>query len=67
MQDDEEVKEVKDSATGAKCVQIGKDKGEDARDDDTIENNPGAFAAEQTWPTDAEITNARQRKGSEVE
>ena len=28
MQDDEEVKEVKDSATGAKCVQIGKDTAE---------------------------------------
>jgi len=36
--------------------------GDEARDDDTIENNPGAFAAEQTWPTDAEIKEANQRK-----
>ena len=34
-----------------------------------IENDPGAFAAEQTWPTDAEISNAAaaKRKGSEVD
>ena len=36
--------------------------GDEARDDDTIENNPGAFAAEQTWPTEAEISEAKQRK-----
>ena len=40
------VEEVKDSSTGAKCVQTAKASGEDARDEDTIENNPGAFAAE---------------------
>ena len=56
--DDKPVEEVKDNATGIKCVQKGKASGEDARDDDTIENDPGAFAAEQTWPTDAEIRNA---------
>ena len=67
MQDDEEIKEVKDTATGVKCVQSGKAQGEDARDDDKIENNPGAFAAEQTWPTEAEIRNAQQRRGSEAD
>lgn len=36
--------------------------GDDARDDNAIENNPGAFAAEQTWPTDAEIKEAAKRK-----
>ena len=56
------VEEVKDANTGAKCVQTAKTSGDDARDDDTIENNPGAFAAEQTWPTDAEIREAAQRK-----
>ena len=56
------VEEVKDANTGTKCVQTAKTSGDDARDDDTIENNPGAFAAEQTWPTDAEIREAAQRK-----
>ena len=42
----EGIEEVKDAKTGAKCVQLGKDSGEDARDDDAVENNPGAFAAE---------------------
>ena len=59
------VEEVKDETTKVKCVQQGKSSGEEARDDDQIENDPGAFAAEQTWPTDAEIENARQRKLSE--
>ena len=54
----EGIEEVKDSVTGNKCVQQGKSKGEDARDDGTIENDPGAFAAEQTWPTEAEIKSA---------
>ena len=44
---------------------MGAEKGENAHDDDAIENNPGAFAAEQTWPTDAEIKNAVRRKLSE--
>ena len=41
---------------------MGADTGENARDDDAIENNPGAFAAEQTWPTETEIKNAVRRK-----
>ena len=40
------VEEVKDTSTGTKCVQTALGTGEDARDEDTIENNPGAFAAE---------------------
>lgn len=65
MDDDDNqmaVEEVKDSSTKRKCVQTVDGSKEDARDDDTIENNPGAFAAEQTWPTDAEIREAAQRK-----
>jgi hypothetical protein len=45
------MKEV-DPVTGKKCVQTiigGK------RDDSTVENNPGMFAAEQTWPTEDEM------------
>ena len=56
------VEEVKDEKTGIKCVQNAKTSGDDARDNDTIENDPGAFAAEQTWPTDTEIREAAQRK-----
>lgn len=56
------IEEVKDEATGTKCVQKGHEKGDNARDDDTIENDPGAFAAEQTWPTEAELKAAAQRK-----
>lgn len=42
MADDSKmVEEVKDAKTGAKCIQADGE-----RDDDTIENNPGAFAAE---------------------
>ena len=50
------MKEV-DSTTNTKCVQATKQ-----RDDSRIENNPGLFAAEQTWPTPEEIS--RGRKGS---
>ena len=42
----DDVEEVKDETTKIKCVQKAKAKGDDARDDDAIENNPGAFAAE---------------------
>jgi len=35
-----------DAATGTKCVQTGADHGEAKRDDGTIENDPGMFAAE---------------------
>ena len=42
----EAIEETKDKVTGAKCVQAGTDKGDQARDEDTIVNNPGAFAAE---------------------
>lgn len=45
--------------TKTKCVQSGSSK----RDSDQIENNPGMFAAEQTWPTEAELKN-KQRKMS---
>ena len=58
------MEEVKDKSTGAKCVQVGKSEGDQARDEDLIENDPGAFAAEQTWPTDSEIREAAQRKVS---
>ena len=60
----EGIAQVTDSVTGVKCVQAAKTTGDDARDDDTVENNPGAFAAEQTWPTEAEMRSAAQRKGS---
>lgn len=33
------------------------------RDDGQIENNPGLFAAEQTWPTNDELKRPK-RKGS---
>jgi hypothetical protein len=33
------------------------------RDDPSIENNPGLFAAEQTWPTQEELKKPL-RKGS---
>lgn len=56
------VEEVKDQKTGIKCVQTAAESGDNARDDDAIENNPGAFAAEQTWPTEAEIRDAAKRK-----
>ena len=42
----DDVEEVKDETTKIKCVQKAKAKGDDARDDDAIVNNPGAFAAE---------------------
>ena len=32
------------------------------RDDPRVENNPGMFAAEQTWPTEEEMK--KPRKGS---
>jgi len=40
------VEEVKDQRTGKKCVQTAVETGDEARDDDAVENNPGAFAAE---------------------
>lgn len=58
----DDVEEVKDKTTKTKCVQTAQSSGQEARDDDQVENDPGAFAAEQTWPTDAEIRNAAQRK-----
>jgi len=61
------VEEVKDKATGIKCVQQGKGEGADARDDCTIENDPGAFAAEQTWPTEQEIKNAKRKLSGQDE
>lgn len=56
--DDDKMNQI-DPLTGKKCVQsvVGNN-----RDDPKIENNPGMFAAEQTWPTEEEIK--RPRKGS---
>jgi len=42
----DDIEEVKDADTKIKHVQKAYASGEDARDDDAIENNPGAFAAE---------------------
>ena len=53
------MEESKDAGTLKKCVQtVTGAEG----DDDQIENNPGLFAAEQTWPTEDEINNKQQRK-----
>ena len=59
--------ETKDENTGTKCVQAGVNVGEHARDSDQVENNPGLFAAEQTWPTEDEMNQAKQRKISDAE
>jgi len=56
------IEETKDSTTKSKCVAQGAVKGEHARDEDTIENNPGAFAAEQTWPTETEMRDAASKR-----
>ena len=58
MDADDKMKQI-DPLTGKKCVQsvVGNN-----RDDHRIENNPGMFAAEQTWPTEEEMK--RPRKGS---
>jgi hypothetical protein len=37
------------------------------RDSDQIENNPGAFAAEQTWPTEDEMQAAKRSRKTEKE
>jgi hypothetical protein len=39
-----------------KCIQSGAVTG----DSDQIENNPGLFAAEQTWPTEDELQPKRK-------
>ena len=62
-----DVEEVKDSDTKIKCVQKAGTAGDDARDDDRIENNPGAFAAEQTWPTETEIKSAQRKLSGQDE
>lgn len=49
-----------DDTTKSKCVQSASAGG---RDDPSIENNPGLFAAEQTWPTKEELKKPL-RKGS---
>ena len=51
----EGIEVTKDEKTGLKSVQVGTNQGEHARDDDTIANDPGMFAAEKTWPTDDEL------------
>ena len=58
----EGIEESKDQNTKVKCVATGTSKGDQARDEDTIENNPGAFAAEQTWPTEAEMRDAAAKR-----
>lgn len=59
----EGIKEIKDEQTGLKCVQVGTDSGNQARDDNRVENDPGLFAAEKTWPTEDEMkAAASQRK-----
>ena len=58
-ENDTMVEESKDKVTGTKCVQSGSQK---EADSDQIENNPGLFAAEQTWPTEEEMNQARKRK-----
>jgi len=75
--DDAEMKDVlgnlkdklatKDSATGTESLMVGTDgcNPETARDCGKIENDPGMFAQEQTWPTEDEMKKAaKQRKGS---
>lgn len=58
------VEESKDAQTGAKCV-MSNALGAKV-DDSTIVNDPGMFAAEQTWPTEDEMKGAK-RKLSEVD
>lgn len=55
--DDLDIQQKVDPATQKKCVQSAIEK---ERDSIQTENNPGLFAAEQTWPTKEEL----QRKGS---
>ena len=57
--EDMPIKPVIDPETKAKCAQFWDAK---KADNATIENNPGMFAAEQTWPTMEEMKP--QRKGS---
>lgn len=51
--------EAKDEGTLKKCVQAANGANGDS---DQIENNPGLFAAEQTWPTEDEMNLPKQRK-----
>ena len=55
MDADDKMKEI-DPLTGKKCVQSVV---ENKRDDPRVENNPGMFAAEQTWPTEEEMKKPR--------
>jgi hypothetical protein len=50
-----------DATTGVNCIQFGTDNvnSENVRDNAKVENDPGMFAAEQTWPTEAEIKQAQ--------
>lgn len=54
------VKQVVDPETKSKCAQFWNGKN---ADNSQIENNPGMFAAEQTWPTMEEMKQP-PRKGS---
>lgn len=45
------------SSTASKAIQQSTLKDRDA---DQVENNPGAFCAEQTWPTEDEIKAAKK-------
>lgn len=37
------------------------------RDPHQIENNPGMFAAEQTWPTEEEMKQAQKQRANSLE
>lgn len=47
-----------DQKTKTRCIQVGQADGPDKRDDNRVENDPGLFAAEQTWPTQDELKSA---------
>lgn len=53
--------DMTDASTG-KAVQVIEKAQE--RDNDQIENDPGMFSAEQTWPTQEEMDKAKKRANS---
>lgn len=61
---DETIEIKRDPITGIECIQAGneKDGDDNKRDNANIENNPGMFAAEQTWPTEDEINEASKTR-----
>ena len=48
------------SSDGNKVIQHIKEVNE--RDSDQVENVPGPFAGEQTWPTEEEMKNAKKER-----